>query len=89
MGYENYIFNFCGVLIFFKHQALAYALLNDWSFIAGEWEYTTQVSREVEDGTTQSEQVQRQVKGDKTFFKTEFQLVEYQGICTVKSPVSR
>ncbi|XP_028395171.1 arrestin domain-containing protein A-like [Dendronephthya gigantea] len=42
-----------------------------------EWEYTQQVSREGPDGNVEWEKVQRQVKGDKTFFKTEFKLVEY------------
>ena len=46
---------------------------------SGEWEYTKQVSREGPDGTTEWEQVQGKVKGDKTFFKTEFKLVEYHG----------
>lgn len=42
-----------------------------------EWEYTKQVSREGPDGTTEWDTVQGKVKGDKTFFKTEFKLVEY------------
>ncbi len=36
-------------------------------------------SREGADGTTEWETVQGKVKGDKTFFKNEFKLVEYHG----------
>lgn len=42
-----------------------------------EWEYTKQVSKENDDGSIGWEEVQGKVKGDKKFFKTEFQLVEY------------
>lgn len=42
-----------------------------------EWEYSRQVSRTGEDGTTEWEEVQCKVKGDKKFFEAEFQLVEY------------
>ena len=51
----------------------------DFHLISGEWEYTKQVSREGPDGTTEWDTVQGKVKGDKTFFKTEFKLVEYHG----------
>ena len=48
-------------------------------FCSGEWEYSRQVSRTGEDGTTEWEEVQGKVKGDKKFFEAEFQLVEYIG----------
>lgn len=37
------------------------------------------MSREGPDGNIEYENIQRKVKGDKTFFKTEFKLVEYHG----------
>ena len=51
----------------------------NFSVTSGEWEYTENVSREGPDGTTVWEEVQKKVKGEKSFFKTEFKLVEYHG----------
>ena len=62
-------------------QVYRYCKVCNFLITPGEWEYTKQVSREGPDGTTEWDSVQKKVKGEKTFFKTEFKLVEYHGNC--------